>query len=76
MRKVIRALEALGYVVLTNRLSDEENAVWGSMVASATSAQQAINLLPEEKDWWQREVESESCLNCAYNGQRFCIKHD
>jgi len=75
MRNVVKALKGLGYVVVSSRLTDEENAVWANMVASATSEQQVQNLSNEEKTWWQKQVASESCAHCWFNGQEHCLKH-
>lgn len=76
MRNIVKGLRAIGYQVVVSRLSEEENTVWQNMVASATSAQQALFLPEEDKVWWQKQVASESCLHCAYDGQEFCLKHN
>ena len=76
MKKFVKGLRSLGYRVITSRLTDEENMTWSNMIASAVSTQQAINLLPEETAWWTKQVESESCPHCWFNGQQHCLKHD
>jgi hypothetical protein len=76
MNKIVKGLRSLGYRVITSRLTDEENMTWANMVASATSAQQVANLSAEETAWWTKQVASESCLCCAYNGEEFCSSHN
>ena len=75
MRNVVLALKGIGYRLVTSRLTDEENAVWANMVASATSEQQVTNLSNEEKTWWTKEIASESCPHCWFDGQQHCLKH-
>lgn len=76
MRNIVKALRGIGYQIVNSRLTTEDNTIWNNMVASATSQQQVANLLPEETAWWDEQVASESCLNCAYNGQKFCSSHN
>jgi hypothetical protein len=77
MRNVVLALKGIGYRLLLSRISEEEKAIWSSLVASATSEQQSINLTPAEKQEWEglvMEVQKDNCIQCYFYGS--CLKHD
>ena len=77
MRNVVLALKGIGYRLLLSRISEEEKAIWASLVASATSEQQSINLTLAEKQEWEglvMEVQKDNCSHCYFYGS--CLKHD
>lgn len=76
MRNIVKGLKAIGYRLAVANLNEEDKTVWNNMVASATSAQQSVNLLPEETAWWNKELGSESCAVCYLHGEQFCSSHN
>lgn len=76
MRNIVKALRGIGYQVIASRLDIEDKAVWSSMVASAISAQQSVNISDEDKVWWNSQVESETCPVCYLHGEQFCSSHN